>query len=90
MKIRNSGINPFLVNPVKAVMNNEDVGISHAYSTIDGIWVNIEYKDGKSGNSHIDNVEFLNKHEFERFKMMCKMLSKRYISDRDMKKLGLT
>ena len=59
IKVRNSGVNPFLVNPIKAVLNGEDVGISHALSTGDGLHLGINYKDGKYGMVHIDAVELL-------------------------------
>lgn len=88
IKVRNSGINPFLVNPIKAVLNGEDVGISHALSTGDGLQLGINYKDGKYGMVHIDAIELLNKHELERFKMMLKMLGKRYVSEQDLKIFG--
>lgn len=91
IQIRNSGVNPFLVNPVKAVFNSEDVGISHCVGHADGILCIIELKDGKSSQANLEDVQFLNKHEFERFEKLAKMLIKmRYLKNSDCIKYGFS
>lgn len=73
-KIRNSGINPFIVNGVKAVLNNEDIEIMHCTNNNGVLSVGFEYSNRKYSMTKLENVEFLNEHEYSRFETMLKML----------------
>ncbi len=77
IKIRNSGVNPFLVNPIKAVLKGEDVGITHCVGSgiMDDLRVGFEFADGKYSMTELENVEFLNEHEFMRFHALLAMLN---------------
>lgn len=77
IQIKNSGINPFLVNPIKATLNGKDITIIHCFSTANGIECSFDYVGGGgSGFVLLEYVEFMNTHEFDRFKSMVKMLSR--------------
>ena len=79
VKVRNSGLNPFLINPIKAVVSNKDVGVSHVVVTDAGIMCIIE------------DIEFLNKHEFDRFKTMLQgYVKSNRVSNEDCLKYGFS
>ena len=91
VNVRNSAINPFLLNPIMAVtLNNQDININHAIATKDGIIVIFEV-EGKSSQLELSNIEFLNQHEFERFQVMLKKLSIRgYLKASDTEEYGFS
>ena len=90
VKVRNSGLNPFLINPIKAVVSNKDVGVSHVVVTDAGIMCIIEI-DGKSSQAMLEDIEFLNKHEFDRFKTMLQgYVKSNRVSNEDCLKYGFS
>ena len=77
MRIRKTNINPFLMNPIKAIVRNEDCSITHCTETNRGLICVIECKDGKTSQADLNDVEFLNTHEFDRFKAMLQVLAQK-------------
>lgn len=90
VKVRSSGLNPFLINPIKAFLNNEDTEISHCLATDKGIVCILEIQ-GKSSQALLEEVEFLNTHEFDRFKTMLKTYAKQgnYLRSSDCLEYGI-
>lgn len=77
-KCRNSGVNPFLVNPIKAMVGPLAFNIDHALMTGQGLIVFGQYANETNAYTGLnmidDEVELLNRHELMRFTHLLKML----------------
>jgi hypothetical protein len=91
MKIRKSIVNPFLLNPIRALINDQCVRIVHCLSGNGGLIVGFDDSQNKYSTADLSEVEFANIHEFDRFKEMVSGLSKRkYLKAQDCLKYGFS
>ena len=71
IQCHNSPINPFLVNPVMAIYRGQDIGITHAYRTSDGIELSTECPVTKKwSQALLADIKTLNEHETGRLRQL--------------------